>query len=51
MHKIKYLLFNLPTYSLHTSTYPIYYILPSLHTYDLLPNLLNKLITYPTFNN
>jgi hypothetical protein len=50
MHKIKYLLFSLPTYLLPTNAYPIYYILPRLQTYDLLPNLPNKLITYPTFN-
>jgi hypothetical protein len=38
--------FNLPTYLLPTNTYPIYYMLPKLHTYSLLPSLLNKLITY-----
>jgi hypothetical protein len=46
----KYPLFSLPTYLLPLSTYPIYYIPPRLHTYYLLPNLPNKLITYPTFN-
>jgi hypothetical protein len=45
-----YLLLNLPTYLLHTNTYPIYYILPRLRAYYLLPSLPNKLITYPTFN-
>jgi hypothetical protein len=35
----KYLLLNLTTYLLPTNTYPIYYILPRLHTYYLLPNL------------
>jgi hypothetical protein len=38
------------TYLQPTSSYPIYYILPGLHTYSLLPSLPKKLITYPTFN-
>jgi hypothetical protein len=41
----KYLLISLPTYLPPTSTYPIYYIQPKLHTYYLLPNLPNELIT------